>query len=237
MSRKTTFRHVSDTFWNVSFLLRSRKRQLWDQNHPISFLFSVSHGFWCRALCYPSCSIVRGMSPIVSSWNVLYHDMQFAPQEDATRHGNVSQQEDGRSIPGLVGATRHLQLPTLEEKQLLQIFCNYFAKNSELVAFFKVGWRRNIPQNSSALPPLATLGVCNLAVLPLFCLFPVENCFFPLENFNFNKTIIFGRAASGEEGGRWHWGAHLLPRELSQDEKLRKSHRRQLHPSLARTGT
>lgn len=130
MSRKTTFCHVSDTFWNVSFLLRSRKRQFWDQNHPISFLFSVSHGFWCRALCYPSCSIVRGMSPIVSSWNVLYHDMQFAPQEDATHHGNVSQQEDGRSIPGLVGATRHLQLPTLEEKQLLQIFLQLFCKKA-----------------------------------------------------------------------------------------------------------
>lgn len=159
--------------------------------------------------------------------------MQFAPQEDATHHGNVSQQEDGRSIPGLVGATRHLQLPTLEEKQLLQYFCNYFAKTRSWLPSLRCDEDATFPKTPLLSLPWLRWVSATLLSSHSFAFSQWKIAFFPLENFNFNKTIIFGRAASGEEGGRWHRGAHLLLGELSQEEKLRKSHHRQLQPSLA----
>lgn len=68
----------------------------------------------------------------------------------------------------------------------------------------------------------------NLSGLPPFCLLPVASSFFPLENFNSNKPIAFGRPASGGEGGWWHRGTG----KFSWEEKPGKSHQPfQLHPN------
>lgn len=95
-----------------------------------------------------------------------------------------SQQEDGRSIPRLMGATRCLQLPTPEKKQVLQIFCNYFAKNLELVAFFQVGWRCNFPKSSSALSSPGYVGCLQTSLLPSLP-FPSGKLLFPPRKFEF----------------------------------------------------
>lgn len=137
--------------------------------------------------------------------------MQFAPHD----HGNSSQHGDGRSIPRPVTSAPTNPGGKVNFAEILQLFCKKLGSGGMKM--------QHSPNFLCSFLPWLRWVSANLSGLPPFCLLPVESCFFPLENFNSNKPIAFGRAASGGEGDWWHWG----PGKFSWEEKLGKSH----HPS------